>query len=166
MNPTSHPAPCPSPIGKRFAAIARLLAAATLAAGLAACGPSAQSLAAASKVAAPAGKGATIKVYRSFTAPAASAARIHLDDAFLGYVSARSQNTFHVKPGTYRLVAKYPPALLMMPDRSKPFTIREGETLHFGIGFSGGGELLAFSDLRQLDAGEAGRANERFPSRE
>ena len=113
-----------------------------------------------------AGQGATIKVYRSFSAPAATAARVYLDHAFLGYVSNRSQNTFHVKPGTYRLSVKYPTAPALFPNRTKPFTLAEGQTLHFGIGFAGGGELVGSGQVSTLSAEEAVRVNERYPSRE
>lgn len=146
--------------------VIRCISALITVAWLSSCGPSPEAVAAASGVVAPASQGATIKVYRSLTAPVASAARVYVDDAFLGYVSSRSQNTFHVKPGTYRLSVKYPTAMLMMPHRSKSFTLSKGDTVHFGIGFGGGGEILAFSLLNQLNEEEASRANSRFPSRE
>lgn len=142
------------------------LSAILLVAGISGCGPSAESVAAASAVTVPAGQGATIKVYRSFSAPAATAARIYLDDAFLGYVSNRSQNTFHVKPGTYRLSVKYPTSPSLVPNRTQPFTVGKGQTLHFGIGLAGGGELVGSGRVSPLSAEEAERANERYPSRE
>jgi len=128
------------------------LSAVLLIAGISACGPSAESVAAASAVTVPAGQGATIKVYRSFSAPAATAARVYLDDAFLGYVSNRSQNTFHVKPGTYRLSVKYPTVPSLVPNRTKPFTVAQGQTMHFGIGFVGGGELVGSGRVSPLSA--------------
>jgi hypothetical protein len=146
--------------------VACCLSAVLLVAGISGCGPSAESVAAASAVTVSAGQGATIKVYRSFSAPAATAARVYLDDAFLGYVSNRSQNTFHVKPGTYRLSVKYPTAPALFPNRTKPFTLAEGQTLHFGIGFAGGGELVGSGQVSTLSAEEAVRVNERYPSRE
>lgn len=146
--------------------LARGLSALLLVAAIPGCGPSAASLAAASAVTVPAGQGATIKVYRSFSAPAATAARVYLDEAFLGYVSNRSQNTFHVRPGTYRLLVKYPTSPSLIPNRTKPFTIARGQTLHFGIGFVGGGELVGSQRVSPLSAEEAERANERYPSRE
>jgi hypothetical protein len=151
--------------------VACCLSAVLLVAGISGCGPSAESVAAASAVTVSAvtvsaGQGATIKVYRSFSAPAATAARVYLDHAFLGYVSNRSQNTFHVKPGTYRLSVKYPTAPALFPNRTKPFTLAEGQTLHFGIGFAGGGELVGSGQVSTLSAEEAVRVNERYPSRE
>jgi hypothetical protein len=142
------------------------LSAVLLIAGVSGCGPSAESVAAASAVTVPAGQGATIKVYRSFSAPAATAARVYLDDAFLGYVSNRSQNTFHVKPGTYRLSVKYPTVPSLVPNRTRPFTVAKGQTMHFGIGFAGGGELVGSGRVSPLSAEEAVRVNERYPSRE
>jgi hypothetical protein len=146
--------------------VACCLSAVLLVAGISGCGPSAESVAAASAVTVSAGQGATIKVYRSFSAPAATAARVYLDDAFLGYVSNRSQNTFHVKPGTYRLSVKYPTAPALFPNRTKPFTVAKGQTVHFGIGFAGGGELVGSGQVSTLSAEEAVRVNERYPSRE
>ena len=142
------------------------LSAVLLIAGVSGCGPSAESVAAASAVTVPAGQGATIKVYRSFSAPAATAARVYLDDAFLGYVSNRSQNTFHVKPGTYRLSVKYPTVPSLVPNRTRPFTVAKGQTMHFGIGFAGGGEFVGSGRVSPLSAEEAVRVNERYPSRE
>ena len=146
--------------------VACCLSAVLLVAGISGCGPSAESGAAASAVTVSAGQGATIKVYRSFSAPAATAARVYLDDAFLGYVSNRSQNTFHVKPGTYRRSVKYPTAPALFPNRTKPFTVAKGQTVHFGIGFAGGGELVGSGQVSTLSAEEAVRVNERYPSRE
>jgi len=146
--------------------VACCLSAVLLVAGISGCGPSAESVAAASAVTVSAGQGATIKVYRSFSAPAATAARVYLDDAFLGYVSNRSQNTFHVKPGTYRLSVNYPTAPALFPNRTKPFTVAKGQTVHFGIGFAGGGELVGSGQVSTLSAEEAVRVNERYPSRE
>jgi hypothetical protein len=146
--------------------VLRFLFAGAVALGLSHCGPSPEAVAAASAVSVPAGEGATIKVYRSFSSPAGTAARIYLDDAFLGYVSARSQNTFHVKPGSYRITAKFPSGFMMFPQRARPFTIAKGETRHFGIGFTGGGEFVAVSSLVPLDEGSAALADKRFPSRE
>ena len=146
--------------------VACFLSAVLLVAGIYGCGPSAESVAAASAVTVPAGQGAIIKVYRSFSAPAATAARVFLDDAFLGYVSNRSQNTFHVKPGTYRISVKYPTVPTLIPNRTKPFTVAKGQTLHFGIGLVGGGELVGSGRVSTLSAEEAVRVNERYPSRE
>ena len=149
--------------------VSRSLAFTLLAAGLFAalpsCSPPAEAVAAGAAITAPTGQGATIKVYRSLSAPVASAARIYLDDAFLGYVSSRSQNTFHVKPGTYRLRVKYPTDPWSFLNRTKPFTIAKGQTLHFGIGFSGGGEFVGSGHVSPLSSEEAVRVNERYPSR-
>jgi len=130
-------------------------------AALPSCAPPPEAIAAGAAVTTPAGQGGTIRVYRAFSAPVGTSARIYLGDAFLGYVSSRSQNTFHVKPGTYRLSVKFPPGLLLMPKRTKPFTIQKGQTLHFGVGFTGG----AVSDIIPLNHENGMRANERYPSR-
>jgi hypothetical protein len=141
------------------------LALSFLAIALSSCAPPAEAVAAGTAIKAPSGQGATIKVYRSFSAPVGTAARVYLDEAFLGYVSSRSQNTFHVKPGTYRLRVKYPTTPLSFMNRTKPFTIAKGQTLHFGIGFSGGGEFVGSGHVAPLSAEQAVRVNERFPSR-
>ncbi len=146
--------------------VLRCFCAALLVLGLSHCGPSPESVAAGSAVTVSAGEGATIKVYRSFSSPAGTAARIYLDDAFLGYVSSRSQNTFHVRPGSYRISAKFPSGFMMFPQRARPFTIAKGETRHFGIGFTGGGEFVAVSSLIPLNDQNASLADKRFPSRE
>jgi hypothetical protein len=143
------------------------LSAILLAAVFPGCAPSPESVAAGAAVMVPASQGATIKVYRSFSAPAATAARVYLDDAFLGYVSSRSQNTFHVKPGTYRLSVRYPtgpPPLIQ--NRTEAFTISRGQTFQFGIGFDREDVLVGSSRVTPLSTEEATRANERYPSRE
>jgi hypothetical protein len=114
----------------------------------------------------PAGQGATIKVYRSFSAPAANRRPGLPGRCFLGYVSNRSQNTFHVKPGTYRLSVRYPTVPSLVPNRTRPFTVAKGQTMHFGIGFAGGGEFVGSGRVSPLSAEEAVRVNERYPSRE
>lgn len=141
------------------------LFAAILSSALPSCSPPAEAVAAGTSIKAPTGQGATIKVYRSLSAPIAVSARIYLDDAFLGYVSSRSQNTFHVKPGTYRLRVKYPTDPWSFLNRTRPFTIAKGQTLHFGIGFSGGGEFVGSGHVAPLSAEQAVRVNERYPSR-
>ena len=55
---------------------------------------------------------------------------------------------------------------MMFPQRARPFTIAKGETRHFGIGFTGGGEFVAVSSLIPLNDQNASLADKRFPSRE